>query len=249
MGKSLQSLQPCFRVGNSYNAIGAKSIIDKDSSNGLGSILDELLLSSCYATNEGSYKYGYENGSLKSPQIAPGVNENTELGNLCAISPSSTLSNGIVMPAVTNTTACIDGFFNGWKNWCINHAFDCIQNFTIGDFPDMIVSAHEQYLAGAKAANDSGNSMCPIGQNAAFCRGWDNNNYDYGGQDCGDAYINYTGPFDNLIGCPLDWIDSHQMATPHVLIGTWNYLNGTYSGIIKYSKYGNFTRQMHIDKT
>ncbi|MGB6533187.1 MAG: hypothetical protein WBF33_34285 [Candidatus Nitrosopolaris sp.] len=31
--------------------------------------------------------------------------------------------------------------------------------------------------------------MCPIGQNTAFCRGWDNNNDDYGGQDCGDAYF------------------------------------------------------------
>ena len=32
--------------------------------------------------------------------------------------------------------------------------------------------------------------MYPIGQNTAFCRGWDNNNDDYGGQDCGDAYFN-----------------------------------------------------------
>jgi hypothetical protein len=45
-------------------------------------------------------------------------------------------------------------------------------------------------LKGYNAANDSGNSMYPIGQNTAFCRGWDNNNDDYGGQDCGDAYFN-----------------------------------------------------------
>lgn len=31
------------------------------------------------------------------------------------------------------------------------------------------------------------------------------------------------------------------MTKPHVLVGTWNYVNGTYSGIIEYSKYGNFT--------
>ena len=53
------------------------------------------------------------------------------------------------------------GFFNGWKNWCINHAVDCVQNITIGDFPPMILQTHEQYLAGARAANASGNSMCP----------------------------------------------------------------------------------------
>jgi hypothetical protein len=111
------------------------------------------------------------------------------------------------MPAVTNTTACEDGFFAGYKNWCINHAVDCVENITIGDFPDMIVKAHQEYLRGYNAANHSGNSMCPIGQNIAFCRGWNNNNDDYGGQDCGDACINYTGPFSsNLVGCPLDWI-------------------------------------------
>ena len=58
----------------------------------------------------------------------------------------------------------------------------------------MILQAHEQYLAGAKAANDSGISMCPIDENAAFCRGFDNNNDDYGTGDCGDEYANYTGP-------------------------------------------------------
>ena len=31
------------------------------------------------------------------------------------------------------------------------------------------------------------------------------------------------------------------MAALPMLVGTWNYVNGTYSGIIKYSKYSNFT--------
>jgi hypothetical protein len=30
-------------------------------------------------------------------------------------------------------------------------------------------------------------------------------------------------------------------AKPHTLLGTWNYMNGTYSGKIVYSDYGNFT--------
>ncbi|MFZ0512304.1 MAG: hypothetical protein WAM14_11915 [Candidatus Nitrosopolaris sp.] len=147
-------------------------------------------------------------GSLKGPQFAPGLNENTEMGTYC------TIYNGTVYnaepPTVTNTTACKDGFLNDWKNWCSNHAVDCVQNFTIGDFPEMILSAHQQYLAGSKAA--TGNSMCPIGENAAFCAGWDNNNDDYGGQDCGDAYQNYTGPITNLAGCPLDVMKPSQIA-------------------------------------
>jgi hypothetical protein len=61
------------------------------------------------------------------------------------------------------TTACEDGFFAGYKNWCINHAVDCVENITIGVFPDMILKAHQEYLRGYNAANGSGNSMCPIG--------------------------------------------------------------------------------------
>lgn len=62
----------------------------------------------------------------------------------------------------------------------------------MGDFPDMILKAHQEYLKGYNA----GNSMCPIDQNTAFCRGWDNNNDDYGGQDCEDGYFNmaYVSP-------------------------------------------------------
>ena len=130
------------------------------------------------------------------------------------------------MPAVTNTTACMNGFFDGYKNWCINHALNCIGNITMGDFPDMILKAHDEVLAGAKAANGSGASMCPIGNSGAFCNGWDSNNDDYGTGDCGDVYQNYTGPFSSgLLGCPLDVFKPSQMAQPHLLVGTWNYVN------------------------
>ncbi|MGB6529791.1 MAG: hypothetical protein WBF33_16925 [Candidatus Nitrosopolaris sp.] len=101
--------------------------------------------------------------------------------NICALGGSYMLEYpkevyGIVIPAVTNTTACQIGFFSGWKNWCSNHAVDCVQNITRGDFPPIILQLHEQYLRGYNAANGSGNSMCPIGNNAAFCQGWDENN-------------------------------------------------------------------------
>ena len=57
--------------------------------------------------------------------------------------------------------------------------------------PPMISQAREQYLAGAKAA--TGTSMCPIGNNAAFCAGGDSNNgVDYGYQDCGMSTISIT---------------------------------------------------------
>jgi hypothetical protein len=65
--------------------------------------------------------------------------------------------------------------------------------------------------------------------------------------------MNYTGPFSsNLVGCPLDTLKPSQMAKPHVLVGTWNYVNESksktmpmisseISGKIVYSDYGNFT--------
>jgi hypothetical protein len=98
-----------------------------------------------YATNEGSWQYGWQQGSLKSPQIAPSANWYPELdSNTCALGGSQILTypkevNGTVIPAVTNTTACKDGFSAGFKNWCINHAVDCVENMTLGHFPDMML--------------------------------------------------------------------------------------------------------------
>ena len=82
--------------------------------------------------------------------------------------------------------------------------------------------------------------MCPIGSNAAFCHGWDYNttiDYDH---ECGDEYANYTGP--GLIGCPLDVMKTSQIggAALPMLVETWHYVNGTYSGILKYDKIGDF---------
>ncbi len=124
---------------------------------------------------------------------------------------------------------------------------DCVGNIARGDFPPKLLQAHAQYLAGAKAANGSGSSMCPIGSNAAFCAGWDSNNGDYGDWDCGDAYNNYTGPFSSgLIGCPLDILKPSQMAKPHVLVGSWDYVNSSLAlgsaiaGKIVYGNNGDF---------
>jgi hypothetical protein len=84
-------------------------------------------------------------GSLKDPQIASGANQNPELdNNTCRPNPASVLNDAAVMPAVTNTTACKDGFFVGYKNWCINHALNCVGNITMGDFPEMLVKAHQE---------------------------------------------------------------------------------------------------------
>jgi hypothetical protein len=131
--------------------------------------------------------------------------------------------NNVAAAGLTNRTACVDGWFNGWKDWCNNNAKGCLQNLLVGKFPAMILKAHEQYLAGEKAANNSGTSMCPIGSNAAFCAGYDNNNDDYGGVDCGDSN-QYANPmYNHIVGCPFDTLK--RVGNLPMLVGTWNYVN------------------------
>lgn len=88
--------------------------------------------------------------------------------------------------------------------------------------------------------------MCPIGENTAFCRGWDNNNDDYGNQDCSD---DYPANAPDLVGCPFDnwpFTVMHHAAGLSMLAGTWNYLNESkstalgISGKIVYGKNGDF---------
>lgn len=182
-----------------------------------------------FASNEGSYQYGYQQGS--GANLYPGHDNNT-----CVLGG-----------AVTNTTSCEDGFFVGYKDWCINHAVNCVGNMTLGYLSDVLIKkiweTHQEYQKGYNAA-DSAISMnvCPMGENGAFCAGWNDYNDEHNGAECGPAYYNYTGRFSiEWIGCPLDTMRVNQMAKPHALLGTWDYVNGTYSGRIVYSDYGNFT--------
>lgn len=212
-------------------------------------LLTILAPSLAKADNEGSYIVGFWTGSSTGPQIQPGgLNENPEFSNdTCKLSHSNILGDGSIEPAVTNKTACEDGFFSGYKNWCTHNAADCIDNITKGDYPPMILKVKQEYQRGYNLANGSVNSMCPIvGGNAVFCNGYNSNLGDYGSGDCGDDYPG-TGPFtNNLIGCPLNSINQTGMAKPHELIGKWDYLNEsstkplTISGIMVFSSKGNF---------
>jgi hypothetical protein len=192
------------------------------------------------ASNESSFQYGYMSGSLKSPQIDTNANYFPQLdNNTCGLSNSSVLSNGAIMPAVTNQTACQNGFFAGWKNWCLDHAVNCVRNITSGYLPDLLLKTHQQYQRGYTTSNGTYN-QCPIGENNAYCIGWYDNIGDRAGE-CGDNPNNGTFASHDLLGCPLDVMTSNQMAKPHAMIGTWDYVNGTFVGKIVFSDYGNFT--------
>jgi hypothetical protein len=114
----------------------------------------------------------------------------------------------------------------------------------VGNFPEMILKAHKQYIVGKEAS--TGYSMCPIGQTASFCVGW-NYGGNLGGNECG----NQNQP-DHLIGCPLDYMKS--VAGFPALSGKWNFVNETsgsmddinnmtgISGTITFGKDGSFTQ-------
>ncbi|MGC2575030.1 MAG: hypothetical protein WA364_26260 [Candidatus Nitrosopolaris sp.] len=95
-----------------------------------------------YATNEGSFISGFWSGSSTGPNNAPGQNANPSFdSNTCKLSSSDTsfTVKSEVIPAVTNTTACEDGWFTGYKNWCAKNSMDCVNNITQGIFPDFLV--------------------------------------------------------------------------------------------------------------
>ena len=187
-----------------------------------------LSIASVKATNEGSYRLGYMKAYLTlDPQNSPGANWYPELKNdTCSLSKSY-ISDNKIMPAVTNTTSCLDGFFQGWRDWCSSnakHAVGCIGNLTLGDFPDTLLKAHQQYIAGQKAANNIDSTICPIGENAAFCLGWANNNI-FDDEGCADEpTANITT---GLVGCIGDTLTESQIGGLPALVGNWHFVNET----------------------
>jgi tetratricopeptide (TPR) repeat protein len=193
-------------------------------------ILALVPLSTTYvkASNEGSYRLGYMKAYLAlDPQNSPDANWYPELKNdTCSLSKSY-VSDNKIMPAVTNTTSCLDGFFQGWRDWCSSnaiHAVGCIGNLTLGDFPDTLLRSHQQYIAGQKAANNIDSTICPVGENAAFCLGWANNNT-FDDEGCADeSTANITT---GLVGCIGDTLTESQIGGLPTLVGNWHFVNET----------------------
>jgi Tfp pilus assembly protein PilF len=193
-------------------------------------VLVPLTTTNVKASNEGSYRLGYMKAYLSlDPQNSPDANWYPELKNdTCSLSKSY-VSDNKIMPAVTNTTSCLDGFFQGWRDWCSSnakHAVGCIGNLTLGDFPDTLLRSHQQYIAGQKAANNIDSTICPVGENAAFCLGWANNNT-FDDEGCADEPTSNitTG----LVGCIGDTLTESQIGGLPALVGNWHFVNSSSS--------------------
>jgi hypothetical protein len=86
-----------------------------------------MQLQLAHATNESSYKYGFQGGKSEWQSCAhtDGEGDCTAAGDFCA-SPyavyNTTSPHGIELyghtPQVTNITACIHGYVYAWNNIC-----------------------------------------------------------------------------------------------------------------------------------
>jgi hypothetical protein len=80
-----------------------------------------------WATNEGSYRYGYSSTFNAYKCV---ITDDCDMIN-------SDPSNGCThQNGVTNVTACSDGNVDGWKAWCKTDIKDCLGNVLNGYFPD-----------------------------------------------------------------------------------------------------------------
>jgi hypothetical protein len=93
-------------------------------------LLAVIIPTLAYATNESSYKYGYSSAFNNYKCATTGdcdmVSSQSPVYDLCVIGQK-----------VTNTTACSDGYVNGWTAWCKTDTKDCLSNVLYGNFPDV----------------------------------------------------------------------------------------------------------------
>jgi hypothetical protein len=92
-----------------------------------------------YATNESSYLVGYQQATHQYPGctiIDPGGSEPGCPDSDAAIYScykGETLFH--TSETVTNVTACMDGYVNGFNHYCKEHVKDCAENTINGNIP------------------------------------------------------------------------------------------------------------------
>jgi hypothetical protein len=105
-----------------------------------------------YATNESSYKYGFKNGFTDYRCM-----DTEGCGGPTNYAFDAECAGGVV----TNSTACHDGYLDGWKSWCKSYLDDCLRNALGGSFPDrnhVLLSSLENGKWAIRSAGDPTNS-------------------------------------------------------------------------------------------
>jgi hypothetical protein len=128
-----------------------------------------------HATNEGSYIFGYSAGYDDYHNCF--IGDSTRIGDCSP--PSNDEALGICVvgnQAVTNSTACLDGYIQGWQHWCKSDTKDCVEYMLEGRLPGALISGHNLYHTadgnyirlGPKGAGptipDLSKGVCPPGK-------------------------------------------------------------------------------------
>src|SRR5215467_538227 len=121
------------------------------------------------ATNEGSYQYGYKEG--RSGYQCSNFNADCDngLGN-CDVGDKIFYSNGVphIDATVTNKTACLNGYVDGWKQWCNTDLSLFAKFFLSNVFPGALADNESSVNICLKNAsddvpnNDSSNILSPL---------------------------------------------------------------------------------------
>jgi hypothetical protein len=65
---------------------------------------------------------------------------------------------------IANQTACVDGYVNGWKHWCMTDMKDCAKYMTMEAFPGKLIR-YDQVVNNGTKTNSTGNSTDPQATN------------------------------------------------------------------------------------
>ena len=121
-------------------------------------VLTGLVLTSAqtaFATNEGSYQEGYHQAiSFYGPYCAGDPNADGPgcPANDAAISACYKGTVDDKYGTVTNSTACMDGYMNGWKHWCKGNVKDCADMATWNEQPTWGINRNKTAIQNATSS-------------------------------------------------------------------------------------------------
>ena len=98
-----------------------------------------------HATNEGSYKFGFSVGFSDYNHCFDNDADALDCSPPDNDAPLQVCVNNPVNHEVTNSTACIDGYVQGWQHWCKSDAKDCVDFMLSGRFPGALIYGKNVY--------------------------------------------------------------------------------------------------------
>jgi hypothetical protein len=126
-------------IANSIPTVGMKTIYIIP----MALALLGLIGQHAFATNESSYQYGlfrgfddYQDGAHDASSSGPPAGPDIEGCNTAGHDSD---------PRTTNSTACKDGYLDGWEHWCKSDGVYCAFYVAGGDYPIIVTHVGKVY--------------------------------------------------------------------------------------------------------